>query len=86
MTLNGIGIASLPEGVVQDYIASGKLRIVECEWHPSDLQFTASYSSEPSNPIAERAAKLAACVAHAYAARTDKLRPAVSQPTKVAGR
>ncbi|TIW14902.1 MAG: LysR family transcriptional regulator, partial [Mesorhizobium sp.] len=56
MTLNGIGIASLPEGVVQDYIASGKLRVVECEWHPSDLQFTASYSSEPSNPIAERAA------------------------------
>ncbi|RWF79788.1 MAG: LysR family transcriptional regulator [Mesorhizobium sp.] len=86
MTLNGIGIASLPEGVVQDYIASGKLRVVECEWHPSDLQFTASYSSEPSNPIAERAAKLAASVAHAYAARTDKLRPAVFQPTKVAGR
>ncbi|CAN7720803.1 LysR family transcriptional regulator [Mesorhizobium amorphae] len=72
MTLNGIGIASLPEEVVQDYTASGKLRIVDCEWHPSDLQFTASYSSEPSNPIAERAAKLAACVAHAYAARTGK--------------
>ncbi|MES0027641.1 MULTISPECIES: LysR family transcriptional regulator [unclassified Mesorhizobium] len=72
MTLNGIGIASLPEEVVQDYTASGKLRIVDCEWHPSDLQFTASYSSEPSNPAAERAAKLAASVANAYAARTDK--------------
>ncbi|RVD49608.1 hypothetical protein EN783_34315, partial [Mesorhizobium sp. M2D.F.Ca.ET.140.01.1.1] len=48
----------------------GQLRIVDCEWQPSDLRFTASYSSEPSNPMAERAAKLAACVAHAYAART----------------
>ncbi|TJX06651.1 MAG: LysR family transcriptional regulator, partial [Mesorhizobium sp.] len=51
-------------------------RIVDCEWHPSDLRFTASYSSEPSNPIAERAAKLAGCIAHAYAARIGKAQPA----------
>ena len=72
MTLNGIGIASLPKEVIRDYTASGKLRIVECEWHPSDLQFTASYSAEPSNPLAAQAAKLAATVARAYAARADK--------------
>jgi len=72
MTLNGIGIASLPKEVIRDYTASGKLRIVECEWHPSDLQFTASYSAEPSNPLAAQAAKLAATVALAYAARADK--------------
>lgn len=78
MTLDGIGIASLPQEVVQDYTASGKLRVIECEWHPSDLQFTASYSSEPSNPLAERAAKLAVCVAHAYAASTGKAEETVS--------
>ena len=89
-----IGIASLPREVVQDYTASGTLRIVDCEWHPSDLRFTASYSSEPSNPIAERAAKLAGCTAHAYAARIGKAQPAdelgvepvASQPTDAIGR
>ncbi|RWA63975.1 LysR family transcriptional regulator [Mesorhizobium sp.] len=94
MTLNGIGIASLPREVVQDHTASGTLRIVDCEWHPSDLRFTASYSSEPSNPIAERAAKLAGCIAHAYAARIGEAQPAnnssvepvASQPTDAIGR
>lgn len=69
MTLNGIGIASLPEQVVREHTADGTLRIVDCEWHPSDLQFTASYPSEPSNSVAERAANLAACVARRFAAR-----------------
>ncbi|TIO75794.1 MAG: LysR family transcriptional regulator [Mesorhizobium sp.] len=72
MTLNGIGIASLPREVIRDYTASGKLRIVDCEWHPSDLQFTASYAANPSNPLAGQAASLAATVARAYAARTGK--------------
>ena len=72
----GIGIASLPREVVQDHAASDMLRIVDCEWHPSDLRFTASYASEPSNPVAERAAKLADCIAHAFAARIGQAQPA----------
>lgn len=69
LTLDGVGIGSLPRDLVADHVADGRLRIVECEWHPSDLQFTASYPVEPSNPIAEQAAKLAARIAEAYAAK-----------------
>ncbi len=70
LTLDGVGIGSLPRALVGDYVASGKLRIVECEWRPSDLLFTASYPVEPSNPVAEQAAKLASRIAQAYAARS----------------
>ena len=72
LTLDGIGIGSLPRDLVGDHVASGKLRIVECEWHPSDLQFTASYPVEPSNPVAEQAAKLAYRIAQAHAERRDQ--------------
>lgn len=74
MAMSGIGIASLPQEVVLEHKVAGKLRIVDCEWHPSDLQFTASYSSEPSNPLAEQAAQLAACTAHSYAVRAGRTR------------
>ena len=53
---------------------AANLRIVDCDWHPPDLEFTASYSSEPSNPLAEQAAQLAACTAHTYAVRAGRAR------------
>ena len=68
MALDGFGIAALPRNLICDYVTEGKLRIVDCEWHPSDLQFTVSYPTEPSNPVTEQAAKLAARVARAYSA------------------
>jgi DNA-binding transcriptional LysR family regulator len=67
MVIDGIGIGLLPRDLVQEHVASGRLRIVDCGWRPSDLQFTASYPLEPSNPLAEQAARLAADVAQAYA-------------------
>ncbi len=54
MTLSGIGITSLPEQVVREHTANGTLRIVDCEWHPSELQFIASYPTVPSNSLAKR--------------------------------
>ncbi|MCT7376842.1 LysR family transcriptional regulator [Chelativorans salis] len=69
MTMDGIGIAVLPLDVVRDHIARGELRKIDCEWQPSDLQFTASFFLEPVNPIAEHAAQLVAEVAEAYAAK-----------------
>ncbi|GLS34701.1 LysR family transcriptional regulator [Mesorhizobium tianshanense] len=71
MTLDGIGIASLPRDLVGDHVAEGKLLIVDCDWHPSDLLFTASYAMEPTNPVAEHAAELALRTAKAYAVRND---------------
>jgi DNA-binding transcriptional LysR family regulator len=69
MALDGIGVASLPYETVADHIATGRLLTVECEWKPSNLQFTASYPVEPPDLVAEQAAKLAAAVAHAHAPR-----------------
>ncbi len=74
MAMTGIGIASLPRDVVVEHTMAGTLRIADCDWHPSDLEFTASYSSEPSNPLAEQAAQLAACTAHSYSVRASRAR------------
>lgn len=68
MTKDGIGVAVLPLDVVREHIEKGELRRIDCEWEPSDLQFTASFSLEPVNPIAEHAALLAAKVANTYSA------------------
>lgn len=71
MALDGIGIASLPRDLVRDYVTAGELRVIDCDWHPSDLQFTASYPVEPAHPAAERAAKLALRAAETHAARQN---------------
>ena len=62
MIRDGIGIGTLPRTLIEDQLADGGLIIVPCEWTPSDLKFTASYSTVPQNPIAEAAADLARIV------------------------
>jgi len=69
MVVDGIGIGALPYDVVAEQLKKGELRSVSCEWRPSDLEFTASFSMDPYNPIAEHAALLAAKVAKTYAIR-----------------
>nr|WP_274425127.1 LysR family transcriptional regulator [Chelativorans sp. YIM 93263] len=66
MVVNGIGIGALPYDVVAEPLERGELRTISCEWHPSNLEFTASFSMDPFNPIAEHAALLAAKVAKTY--------------------
>lgn len=67
MVMDGIGIGALPMDVICPHLERGDLRIVDCEWTPADLQFTASFPVEPPNPIVEQAARLAARVAEAHA-------------------
>ncbi|WP_163266858.1 LysR family transcriptional regulator [Chelativorans alearense] len=69
MVIEGIGIGALPRDLIESHVENGRLRIVDCEWRPSDLQFTASFAMEPFNPAAEHAALLAGAVATAYAGR-----------------
>ncbi|MBE7637205.1 LysR family transcriptional regulator [Sneathiella sp. P13V-1] len=59
MTLDGLGIAMLPTTMVEEEIAKGRLKVIESNWQPSNLEFTASYSREPFNPIVEKMAELA---------------------------
>ena len=59
LTLDGIGICSIPRTIVSDHLSSGELTEVKTGWTPKNLKFTASYSTAPYNPLAERAAQLA---------------------------
>ena len=63
MTIDGIGIGTLPRQVVSEHLKSGSLMEVDCEWRPSDLLFTATFAADPFNPITEKAAFLAQEVA-----------------------
>lgn len=63
MTVDGIGVATLPRQVIREHLEKGDLIEVSCEWKPSDLSFTATFASSPFNPIAEAAARLAQEVA-----------------------
>ncbi|MEZ8142873.1 LysR family transcriptional regulator [Enterovibrio norvegicus FF-33] len=77
MTVDGLGIATLPAKIAEPEIENGRLRTVNCDWTPSPLGFTASYLRAPFNGAAEEAAKLAMEVAavhthsHAYPMASD---------------
>jgi DNA-binding transcriptional LysR family regulator len=59
MTIEGLGIATLPHRLVRDSIASGELTEVPYHWTPSPLVFTASYAHTPASLLVKRAAELA---------------------------
>lgn len=62
-----MGIAPLPRALGQDFVRAGRIREFDPGWHPSPLQFTASYLSEPKSHLTETAAALALEVALADA-------------------
>ena len=59
MTLDGIGIASIPPVVISRELAEGRLRVVPAERELDPLVFTASYPSSPDSHLAEVIANLA---------------------------
>ena len=63
LTVDGIGFSTLPTKVVERELKSGELMEFEFDWCPGNLNFTASYSTEPHNAVAEYAAGLAAEIA-----------------------
>lgn len=66
MTLDGLGIALMPEIMVADAIASGKLQKVNYSWVPEPLEFRARYIEETSSLIICKAAELAEKIAKDY--------------------
>jgi len=63
MTVDGIGIGSLPERMIGAELTDGSLHKVSAAWKPADLGFTVSYPVEPWSPLVEQAAALAREVA-----------------------
>lgn len=66
MALDGIGVATLPRQMIQKELASGSLQEIHCEWRPPRLKFTASYPTEPYNPVTEKIIDHALEITRAY--------------------
>ena len=63
MTMDGLGVACLPEVMVKDAIAGNRLQLLNYPWVPDALQFCARYDAEISSYYVSEAAELAAGVA-----------------------
>lgn len=59
MTLDGIGIASIPPVVISRELSEGRLRLINAECALDPLVFTVSYPSSPDGHLAEVIATLA---------------------------
>jgi len=66
MTMDRIGIGTLPVKYIRSELDTGQLKVVRSNWKPSDLVFTASYPREPYSLLIERIAALAVKVAHDF--------------------
>jgi DNA-binding transcriptional LysR family regulator len=54
MAQDGIGIATLPRKMIEAELDNGTLVEIGCDWTPPNLKFTASYPTEPYNPVMEK--------------------------------
>lgn len=66
MTLDGIGIAAIPQHVVIGELASGKLEIISTPHEMPVMSFTASFIERPDMPLNRIVAQLAQKVAADY--------------------
>jgi len=63
MAERGVGIGVVPRISAQRAIEDGRLVEIEAGWHPTPLNFTASYIADPSRPIIERVVEMAQNIA-----------------------
>lgn len=73
MSIDGMGIASMPASMARDDIVAGKLRQVQYEWTPESLVFRARYDAARSPAFVARAAELAGRLAREYVERFDEI-------------
>lgn len=66
LAIDAVGIATLPNIMITKELEAGNLRKIRAVWTPNDLTFTASYSDEPFNPLAEVATNIAVISAQEY--------------------
>lgn len=59
MTMNGMGIATMPEVMVAGELASGELCQIEYEWVPESLRFLARFDAKKSPKYVATAANIA---------------------------
>lgn len=66
MSVDAMGIASMPVSMARDYIEAGKLRQVHYHWVPESLVFLARYDAARSPAFVAQAALLAKELAKGY--------------------
>ena len=59
MTIDGMGIATLPAAMVRDHLAAGQLQLINYSWTPDSLEFRARYDADRSPAFVAQAAVLA---------------------------
>ncbi|NOR31572.1 MAG: LysR family transcriptional regulator [Sulfitobacter sp.] len=59
MVLEGLGVALLPERLVEAEVAAGDLHIIDADWHPEPLSFFARYAPARAALYVEKAAQIA---------------------------
>jgi len=64
MTQQRLGVACMPEIMVREEIASGRLIALDYPWRPDDLVFCARYEAETAPHYVAEAARLAGDIAH----------------------
>ncbi|MFY0613919.1 MAG: LysR family transcriptional regulator [Hyphomicrobiaceae bacterium] len=69
MTTEGMGVAALPEAMIEDELSNGGLIKLNYPWVPEPLHFFARYDADKSLSFVREAAELAREVALAYASR-----------------
>lgn len=62
MTIDGIGIACMPQAMVRKEIASGRLVQLRYPWTPDPLSFSARYDADTTPPFVAEAARMAAAI------------------------
>ena len=72
MTVDGLGVATLPAAMVRQEINSGELVIINYEWSPEPLSFLARYDVDKAPHYVDVAAKLAHKVAIDFVTMKDK--------------
>ncbi|MCE2517014.1 MAG: LysR family transcriptional regulator [Alphaproteobacteria bacterium] len=63
MTIEGLGIACLPNAMVTADIAEGRLELLSARWTPDELSFAARYFDDTATSYVASAAKIAQQVA-----------------------
>jgi DNA-binding transcriptional LysR family regulator len=68
MTLNGMGVATLPAAMVSKELNSGELVCIDYNWQPDDLEFFARFDADRAPNFVAQAAQIAQEMAKTHAA------------------
>ena len=67
MTVDGLGVATVPEAMEVEELNRGELVRVNYGWTPNSLRFAARYDAERSAPHVASAASIASEISHGFA-------------------